>query len=292
MLPNLSHARGMKTALLLSGAVLCTVTAGSVARGHIHALQDFQSNVLPSALELPALERRADVLQQQVEASDLERALRGGASEERLRAFVVPAALSRVRILGYVDAVRAQLQEEGASPDITDVIIGEPVTSDTDLSFAPVTFTVRMKPTGLPTLLSAMELAGSLTVSDVLSDRDIELLLSLTEQENPAAVVSLEQFLDTDLAVYASEPRIVEDQLLKSFTSPAFSTAVQSAVSSDRMQDAKRLLQGRLGETLRANQLWPAPLLKSAGLTLKHLPEGLVELQWRLLTAERTSPGA
>ncbi len=149
---------------------------------------------------------------------------------------------------------------------------------------------MRIDPHGLQTAAGAIGLAGSFTVGDLLSKRDVDLLLLLTEQENPAGIVSLEQFLDTDLLAYAKEPRLTEDRLLKSFTAPAFATAVQTATSTDAMRDAKRLLTGSLGSALRENQLWPPVLLTVLGLTSVQTSPDTIELHWRLATAVRPGP--
>ncbi len=285
-------SRRLKTGVLLCAALGCTVAAAASAREQVRQLQMFQSSVLPATAEIAGLQRRIAVLSDQEEASEAQRMVSGGISEEHLRAFMVPLSLSRERIVGFAEAVADALKKEGVLKDAAAVTIGDAddtrVASGATLLFTPVSLTLHVRDdAAVAPALAAFDTAGALTVIDALSPQDIALLLSLSEQENPASIVSLEQFFDTDLLTYAQQSRAIEDQLLKSFTSPAFATALQAALQAERVQSLRRLLGGPLGERLSHDQLWPPPLLLLQGLSQKRQADGSVILTVTFDTATR-----
>lgn len=280
---------------LIALAVLCTSMATRIARAHLETLQDYEHAVLPAAMEIPVLERRTAVLKAQLEASDVERALSGGVTEERLRAFVIPRDISNERILGFLDAVASVLQEEGTVAGTDPVRIGAAIDRSSPVDgtqLVPVTVRYRVTPDNIHALLTALSLAGPLTVGDALDRRDVALLLALSEQENPVAITNLEQFFDTDLLHYARQQRSTEDQVLKSFTSPTFAAALAAAVQTDRMQDVRRLLAGPLGERLQSQQLWPVPALLFDRIERVRQSDGTFTVDITLLALVRGEPGA
>lgn len=286
--------RWLSTLGLYAFAVACTVLASSVAKRHVATLQHFQGTVLPAALALPDIERRIGVLKQQVEAADLQRALAGGALEERLRAFTVPGELSHERIVGVVDAASAVLEEAGVLQERSAVAIGAPRDAvpvqegaAQTVRLVPVTVRYRMAIDGVPQALLLFDAVGAPTVGDILDVRDALLLLTLSEKENPAAVTGLEQFFDTDLLAYALEPRATVDNLLKSFTSEAFTSALEAALQQERMRQVRGVLSGPFGAKLQEGGLWPPPALFFEKLRRVREQDGSVSAEFTFLTPVR-----
>lgn len=291
MLSDVSKRR-LKTASLFLGAVLCTGAAGLSAQSQIRDLEHFRGVVLPAALQLPGLEHGISVLSQQEEATEAERMLTGGEIEEHLRSDTVPLTLSRERIVGFVNDAVDELRRGSGLIDVSGVDIGDtPVVRDesgSSLSFYPVTLTVHLKSDAdIVPSLSVFGVSGTLTVLDALPQQDVDMLLGLSEQENPSAIVSLQQFFNTDLLQYAQDSRNIQDDLLKSFSSPAFATALQAALQGDRIIAAQRLLGGPFGDHLQKDQLWPAPLLLLKNVDTEEQTDGSVTVHLTWETAVR-----
>src|SRR4029079_9202979 len=68
----------LKTAMLLSGALVFTVGAAVSARAQVRKLEMFQGSILPATAELSALRQRISVLTSQKEASEEQHLLSGG----------------------------------------------------------------------------------------------------------------------------------------------------------------------------------------------------------------------
>src|SRR6185503_11502463 len=69
------------------------------------------------------------------------------------------------------------------------------------------------------------------------------------------------QFLSTDLLHYAEDPRAYEDQLLRSFSSPAFTNGLATVMQSPLLVSARTYLGGPIGEALSRVHVWPLPFL-------------------------------
>ncbi len=295
VLPNFfAHrsVRAVRSLALLGATVFCVSNSAVLLRQQAELVQDVQTTVLPAAAQLPALERRIAILQEQVDAAEMERAMKGGVTEERERAFVAPPTLERERLLHLFDVLQTVLQTHKTLTSMSSITIGDPTPlsgtpTGMTLNGVPISLSVQGTAEGIHDFLSVIRFSGTVTVGDVLSPRDTQLLLSLTEQENPAAVTSLEQFLDSDLFFYLQEPRSAEEQLLKSFTSPSFETALQAATSGDDMREARRVFAGPLGEALAKERLWPLPLLRLDSAEQKTLEDGSLQLTVQLTTLVR-----
>jgi hypothetical protein len=188
--------------------------------------------------------------------------LRTGSQEERLTVFVLPEESDLDRLLGSFDIVREVLSKQGHLSDFSAIDIGErEPTALRAIQSESVTFSVSVDEEGFRNLMTFLRVAGLLTVGDVLGQEDLAQLLYLTEEENPAGLVALEQFLSTDLLQYTREPRSYEDQLLKSFSSPSFTQALHAALQSPPLRDARRLLEGPIGKQLQSQKLWPLQML-------------------------------
>lgn len=293
--------RRLSTLGLYLLALAATGVAGASVRRHMVTVRQFQASVLPAALSLPETERRIGILRQQMEAADLQRALVGGVLEERIRALVVPADVSHERLVGVTDAVLRILEDRGVLRERSALVIGTPGDplpvqegSARTVQMVPVTVRMRTAIDGPMQALALFSVASTPTVGDALDPRDLRLLLTLSEQENPAAVTSLEQFFDTDLLAYAREPRATVDALLKSFTSASFAAALDAALQAERIRQARGVLGGDLGKRLGDAGLWPPPALFPDRLVRTRQADGTVAVELTFLTPVRTEalPGA
>jgi hypothetical protein len=211
---------------------------------------------LPSAVRVPALAERAEVLASQLDIAELQATLRGGTQEEILHVYVLPDDADLQRILSLFDVLRDHLKTRKFLSTMSAVEVGEAI-EQADLHAYPIHVSFDVTNEGMHTLLLLFERAGFLTVHDVLRPVDVSLLLSLSEEENPAGIASLEQFLSLDLISYAREPKGARERLLASFSSPLFRTAFESVVASSQLSDIESMLGGELGKTLEEQKLLP-----------------------------------
>lgn len=230
-------------------------------RLHADRLIALREQGLPQAAELPPLERRLAMLTAEVQLSEVQKELRSGSQEERLRVFVFPEALERERIVGYIDAVREILASRGLSRGTSRVTVGMPSPSTGEMTAVPVqtTFTVRTE--GVEALVQAVRLSGLLTVSDALPPAGLQELLRTLEATHPADIVALEQFLATDLRAYAEQPHVYEDRLLNVVAAESFRDVFRTIVKASLLPEAQALLHGEPGRTLAEKGLWPSPFL-------------------------------
>lgn len=236
--------------------------SGFLLINHAHAIREVTGESAPLAGEIPILERRLQFLQQQLEMAQLHTALRTGSQEERLTVFVLPEESDLDRLLGSFDILREVLGTQGHLSDFAAIDIGErEPTALKAIQSESVSFSVSVDEEGFRELMTFLRIAGLLTIGDVLGQDDLAKLLHLTEEENPAGLIALEQFLSTDLLQYARDVRSYEDQLLKSFSSPSFTQALHAALQSPPLRNARRLLEGPIGKELQAQKLWPLQML-------------------------------
>ncbi len=237
---------------------------------HAATLRSVREVGVPLMTEVPALERRWNFLQQQVEMAELSAALRGGSQEERVRVFILPDEEKLDRFLTAFDLLRESLQTSQHIGSVSSVEVGDPVeTQFPGVASQAVTFRLAVDEEGLRTLLLFLRLAGALTIGDVLAPEELRELTGLTEVDNPAGLVALEQFLSADLLAYARDAKAYEEQLSRSFSNPVVHEALQNVFHSSLLTDAKRFLQSPLGRALSAQDLWPIQLVTLEELELR-----------------------
>lgn len=245
------------TSALMTMALLC-VACVFIAL-HIRAVRAMSEIGLPAALALPRIEQKAALLAEQNEVAQLQAALRGGSIDETVRVYVLPAREEVDRLLALFDVLFGYLEQKRMLFSFSAVTVGEKIPYSEGLSALPISFDVVVTPDGLSRVMDTVDLAGLLTVSDALTHNDIDAILTVTEQENPASVAALEHFLSTDLLRYAQDPSSYENQLRGAF-SPASEHALQSLFNTSRLRRA-RALYGELGDILRTQELWPLRIM-------------------------------
>lgn len=262
MSPRIRHVRAVRTALLLGAGTALLSVSGSLLSTHASAVLEVREVSLPLIAEIPALERRVTALRDQVELAELNAATRLGSAEERVHVFVLPESVDYDRLLSIFDILGQELKSERLLTDFTDITLGEPVaSSEPGLEMRPISLRFSAHEEGVQLFLSLVRLSGLLEIGDTLSTDERRLLLAKTEDENPAGVVAVEQFLSADLLRYAKEPKTYEEQLTRAFSSPSFLQSLEDVLQAPLLRDARRLLGGRVGASLEHYDLWPLPMI-------------------------------
>lgn len=252
-----------------SGALVCMVLSAHVLHVHADVLQTVQSTSIPLAREIPQLERRLRILQQQVELSELQHALRTSSPQERVNVFVLPEESDVDRVVLTFDLLRDWLQGQGVLARMSPLTFGETRTLENGARVQDVHFQVALRSEGMELLFAFVRLTGLVTVGDALNADERALLLGQTERENPAGIVAMEQFLATDLLDYARNPRPYEEQVLRSFTSTGFLEFFRTLTRTSLLSWAQRILQGPLGQSFEHGRLWPVQMMSMAAVTVE-----------------------
>ena len=256
--------------LLMSSVTLSLVGGFSLAlvvpllMMHVREISTMQESALPLLATLPSLERRLSILKEQVEVTQLDTALRTGSDEERVRVYVLPTQTALDRALATFDALRNDLTDRGVLTAMSSIRVGERFTRSDGLRAIPLTVQFTVRGEGARYVFAFLRMAGLLSIGDVLTRSEKQTLIRATEEENPAAIVALEQFFSTDLLSYAKEPRPVDEQLKRSLSSESFTATLQTILSRSLLNDARELLRGEFGRSLDRYRLWPVQMLQIA----------------------------
>lgn len=234
--------------------------SGLLAMQHGVSVRTMQETGLPAAVALPAIEQRIVVIKEQAELAQFQASVSGGTEEEMLNVFVLPKEADIDRLLATFDVLFTHLKQKKQLVSFSAVEVGAAETIADDLSVLPITFSAELTDEGLSRLLLFIRTSGLLTIHDALRPEDTQRLLTLTEEENPAAITALEQFLSTDLLRYAKEPQGVDAQLLKSFSSETFTEDFHAILHASGISEVQQLLK-ELDPALRSNHLWPLRFL-------------------------------
>lgn len=245
------------TALSVSGVLMAE---------HIERVSEVRAIAVPLVAEMPALERRLNMLTEQVELAELHAALRVGSKEEQVFVYVLPREFDIDRLLSLFDLLNAHFTEQGQMADMSPISFGDDVQTREGYVSRPIDVSFALHEDATLQLLTLLRLAGTLTISDALTIDELALLFERTEAENPAGIVALEQFLSTDLLEYALSPRAHEDRLLRSFSSNSFNSAFQTVLQSSLLRDARQALGGPLGKKLEEYEAWPLPIMTVEGV--------------------------
>lgn len=254
--------------------------------GHFTALKDVREYALPLAAQIPPLEHRAALLNQQMELSALESSLRTGSADEKLHMYVLPQGGDLTRLLAFLESTRTFLERKKLLRSMSPITVDEPVKADVAGSTASQPLESRtlhlsavVRPEGRDELLSILDLSGMLTVGDVLSPENIKTLFTLTETQNYAGIVPVEQFLSSDLQTYVNDPTIPEARLKQAMSSEEFLRAFHDLLDRSHLPKARELLTGDLGRMLTAQKLWPVQFVTIEKESLEQMPDGWVKME-------------
>ncbi len=286
----LSRCSRLRCAPLLSLSVLFLTLSFLLLSAHAQAVASMRRTGLPAALRLRQIEARASVLREQNDAAELQAALRTGTEEEILRISVLPDEPALDRLLATLDLVFSHLQDLAVLREFPTVTVGEArerSAGGSEWQSVPVTFTVAATEEGVDILFAFLRTAGMLTVSDLLSPEDISRLLTLTEDQNPAAITALEEFLSVDLLRFAVSPRPYQDQLLGALSAPLFAQELTAMLDLPSRRSGLALLHD-LAPALRERHLWPVRFLSVADARMEGVSDPWMTASFTLEAAGRT----
>lgn len=261
--------RSPQAHLLLGSGLL--VFALALGVHHAVLLLDLQERGLPLAAEVPLLEERLESLQAQLAYSEEQQTQNDGSLEERLKAFVLPEGIDQDRIVHLFEVLTESLRKSSQLRSFSGLEIGtgaDHALSEGTAIRAPVSFHATVTEEGAVSLLSLLELAGSLTVGDVLTPDELSVLTERLDREESTALVGLEQFLQGDLLSDARDPNASEDKVLRSTPSEQFMTLFRGTLHSSALARSRATLRD-MGTTLRSEKLWPLPFLTIDSVELK-----------------------
>lgn len=279
----------MMKRLLPLTLVLCSIAllgeAGALLAKHVRVIADVRTVSVPLVAGIPELEHRRALLSEQVELAELQSSLRLGSQEERVRTYVLPAQFDLDRIVALFDVFSLAIPADPAVASMSPLTTGAPEPAGDGLEAMPITVSFAVHDDGIRGLLDLFRLSGMLTVADALSEEEMAALLASVEAENPAGIVPLEQFLSADLLEYAQNPKLWEERLRRSFLQSGVQQAIDTALQTSLLRNAKEFLGGRAGFLLSEQQLWPLPLFTIDGV---HASQGRAPGWYTLTVTLRT----
>lgn len=263
----------------LAATVLLLAFSTLLVFFHATALRDM-SAALPIAARIPALEARLTILRQQAEVAELHAALRVGSDEERLRVAVLPKGGDLDRLLAFFEILQSSLEVEVSERNETTV-------GDEQLFVQEVTLKAELTHDGVEMLTASIGLMGHLTLGDTFQASERDELFRKTESENPAGIITLEQFLATDLLAYSNDTRIAEEYLRRAFSPPGFAALQTVISSSEELSSAVAVLQGPLGKRLSSASLWPLQYASIRKAAVQELPSGTFQVELTIAVYSR-----
>jgi hypothetical protein len=250
----------------VSGVLL--VLGGTLLSEHISAVRNVRGSALPLVEEIPQLQHRIDVIEEQQELSALSAALRIGSPEERVRVYALPTEVDVDKTVAVLDLLITSLKSDRLLASSSPLEFGTAQQLPGGLMRTPVRMTVALHEEGIGALTTFVRLCGLLTLADAFTPAERTRLLRQTEIENPAAIVALEQYLHTDLLSYLEEPRSAEEQLLRSFSSQSFERAFREVLRTSLLPSAQRVVDLQFARSLREGMLWPMQMMDITALEL------------------------
>ncbi len=245
---------------------------------------------LPAAVELPALEQRMRVLDEQNQIVELQEALATGSAQEKLNVYVLPETVDPVRPLAALDIVVSQLQQKKQLLSMSPISVEDMYTTTGALMQLPVTFSARVTKEGWKNLVLFTKTTGLMSVGDAFSETEFKHLLSLTEQENPATIAALEQFFATDFLRYVEEPRPFNTALLQSFSSESTIQTIRAFIDGSSLRSIRELFSP-MAATLRAQRMWPLPFMRIEKSDQRLRDDGTLDVTVTILVYGRKGEG-
>lgn len=262
-------ARLHPATLFSAGGVLMVVSSMLMV-AHVATIIEVRDVSVPIVGQLPQLERKRDVLKEQVELTELHSATTLGSTQEKIEVYALPERTDVSRLIATFEILRDVLERDALLSSMSDIQISEPGEGVDGATVQRVSTKIVAHEDGVRTVLSLVRLAGFMTVGDALTEQEVALLIDRVEQENPSGIVALEQFLSADLISYAKDPKAYEQQLKRSFSSTAFFNALENVVRTSLLHDAKLLLHSDLGEALQTYKLWPMQIMVVEDISFEH----------------------
>lgn len=280
----LRHARS-RSPWLRHPFTLAAIAASSLGlsvlltQAHIQAVAAVRETSLPLLASLPTIERRLSVLTEQVEVAELDAALKTGSQLERVRMSILPAQTKLDRTLASFEALRTDLADRGVIGILSPIEVKPEVARPGGFLATPLAVHITLRGEGVEEVLAFLKLAGLLTIGDALIPAEKGALIHATEEENPTAIVALEQFFSADLLSYAREPRPIEEQLRRSLPGEGFQVVFRTVTEQSLLRSLKDLMARPFGKTMEQLKLWPMQFISIDRL---ELTSGAAEGWYRL----------
>jgi len=257
----LSKFRHCHPIISFSTGIGLMVLSAFLILAHVKTIIEVRDISIPIVSQLPMLERRLRALTEQIELTQLHAATRIGSQQERVEVYALPEETDVTRLIATFEIIREALMRDGVLSRMSEISISEPSDSEEGASSRTLSVEFSVHDEGMQTILLIVRLAGLLTIGDVLTEDEIALLVDRVEQENPAGIIALEQFLSADLLRYSENPKAYEEQLKRSFSSTTFANAFENVLRVSLLRDVRKILQSDLGEILQGYKLWPMQIM-------------------------------
>lgn len=236
---------------------------------HIQTIIQVRDISVPIVSQLPQMERRLAALTQQIELTELHSVTRIGSQQEKVEVYALPEETNVSRIVATFEVIRDVLTRDGLLSEMSDLDISEALDREDGSIARTISVEFAAHEDGIKTIMLLVQLSGLLTIGDVLTDQEIDMLVDRIEQENPSGIVALEQFLTADLLRYAENPKTYEEQLKRSFSSMTFLNLFENVLRTSLLREVKVLLRSDLGEILNGYKLWPLQLMAIEEVSIK-----------------------
>jgi hypothetical protein len=251
-----------------AGSGLMVIT-GILMYAHIQTIIQVRDVSIPIVGQLPQMERRLAALTQQIELTELHAVTRIGSQQEKIEVYALPEETNISRVVATFEVIRDVLMRDGLLAEMSDLDISQPVKGDDGSVSRTISVEFAAHEDGLRTIMLLVQLSGLLTVGDVLTEKEINLLVDRIEQESPSGIIALEQFMRADLLSYAKNSKTYEEQLKRSFSSTTFLNLFQNVLRTSLLREVKILLRSDLGEILEGYKLWPLQLMVVEEVSMK-----------------------
>ncbi len=261
---SFNSRRHAVTAAVL-GTAFFAASAGLTA-AHVLAVSAMRDVGLPVAARIPVLAQRKAALAEQADIAALRASVSGEAYDELYRLYVLPDKPDLPRVVSILEKLLNRLETSGTVRELTSILSTEETNT--------ITIDLLVAAGKSSDVIQLIDLSGMLTISDALTPADHDALLALTEQEDPSAIVALEQFLTTDLLRYASEPQASESQLLRAGADDVFRQNVLSILDASRLRSIAATATFLANDKKGSVSLWPLPLLTIESVRTETTPSG------------------
>ncbi len=292
MFSRLPHRRLVVDLLALAATVFLLVFSVQSIALHAQVIRSMSKDALPTAAKIPPLQERLTILKRQVDAATATISQKSGALRENLFAYVLPSDGAK-RVVATLSGLGDALKAEGELRSQSSIELGDEQPADltltgSELNTRSVDVSMEVTQAGLEDVLHALDLSGRMTVSDALSQDQIQRLLTLTERESPTGVVALQQYLATDLLKYLRDPETYDRRLLSNFSSDTFPQEF-TKITQSAFAGSIALMKSGMHGTFSQSGFWPMPFLETKQAEVSDLDGGWMRLTLHLAMFARRS---
>jgi hypothetical protein len=254
--------KAFTTSAFLVGLTACSIVfASNLALDHMKAMTTALSLSTPLVQEIPSLEKKALLLQEQVELSELTSAIQPNVLREYVYAYVLPQEVDIDRTLSFLDIIREHFTALGVLQDMSSVEFGQKEITNDDVSFVPIIFSLSLQKEAVAQIVSLFDMAGVITIADLFSHEELQAIVDPLEAKNSAGITHLEKFVSTDLRTYVSDKKATVAALRRAYGGEELTQFLQTIDQSNEMKKVQRAFSNNFASVLQEHALWPLPLL-------------------------------